>query len=176
MMKIFLTVFLFIFLCGCSPEKTENVNTKTFYDLRGYFTSEAERLKAENIYVQKTVYKNGESEQKTISNLDWLKEFDLFISNDINKPAWIKSYREIKTDTLISYTPIDSNLTVKSLQIRQVNGVAHSIYLHRYSKNSLYTSNEKFYYFPDSLYRIERNQQVRWLGETIYKIEGKLLK
>jgi hypothetical protein len=40
--------------------------------------------------------------------------------------------------------------------------------------NSLFQTREKLTYYPDSLYRIQRKQHVRFLGTNDYLIEGKL--
>ncbi len=175
-MKNFLKISLLILVCGCTSAPKIDTQHQTFYDISGYFTSEAKRLTERKASVQKTVRKNNETEQKILSNIDWLKELDLFISSDINKPAWLRSYIETRSDSIIRYSPIDSNLKIKSIIIKELNGDIQSVYIQKYTKNFLYTSSEELFYYPDSIYKMTRVQKVIWLGETTYAIEGKILK
>ena len=68
-------------------------NAKTaFFDLKGYFKIEIERLKKDVKQVKKTVTVNGKSEEKTLDSLNFEEELAPFIASDINRPAWSDYY------------------------------------------------------------------------------------
>lgn len=84
---------LSFFLFACKNETPQYNGQKTaFFDLKGYFKTEIERLKKEVKKVQKTVTLNGKSEQKILENLNFEEELAPFIASDINRPAWSDYY------------------------------------------------------------------------------------
>jgi hypothetical protein len=168
--KLFLVFgLLAIGLASCRPE----IKKANFFDLSGYFTKEAARLKADNKLVFKTVEHNGDSESKKILIRDWDAELSLFKNSDINKPAWAGSYEVHGDGGLTIYMAKDTNLRTRKLMIRQEDGKVKWIVIYNHTpKNLLYDSFEKLTYIPDSLYLIEKRQSVRVLGINRYRIKG----
>ncbi len=162
---------LAIGLASCRPE----IKKANFFDLSGYFTKEAARLKVQNKPVLKTVEQNGTSESKKILIRDWDAELSLFKNSDINKPAWSSSYEIHGDGGLIIYLAKDTDLRTRKLMIKQENGNVKWIVIYNHTpKNMLYDSFEKLTYIPDSLYLIEKRQSVRVLGINRYRIKGLL--
>src|SRR5215469_10670175 len=77
---------------SCKSDSGAAKDTTKFFDLKGYFASEAARLNKLNPNVDKTaIYNHQTEEQKTHIN-NWASELSMFSGSDINKPAWRLSY------------------------------------------------------------------------------------
>ena len=86
-------ICLFFFLNACQNTTPQYKNGKTaFFDLKGYFKSEIERLKHDVKQVKKTVTVNGKSEEKVLDSLNFEEELAPFAASDINRPAWSDYY------------------------------------------------------------------------------------
>lgn len=145
-------------------------------DLKGFFTSEAKRLKQGQVKVDKTVSRNGISESREGIIPDWEREVQLFTESDINKPAWNKSYKVTASDSAILYSVLDSGLRTRSVSIRKDNqGRIREISISNSTRNELYQTSEELTYIPDSMYRIVKKQDVIILGRNEYEIKGLLL-
>jgi hypothetical protein len=157
---------------GCKPEVKQSNGSLKYFDLAGYFKTEAARL-ARHKPILKTVSYNGKPETKSILIKNWMRELDLFSSSDINKAAWKDSYKVAKSNDSIVYTAIDTSLhtgkIVITLKATQVKGII----INNFTKNMLYETSEKLMYYPDSLYYIEKHQHVRLLGTNSYQITGR---
>jgi hypothetical protein len=81
--------------CQNTPPQYNGQKT-AFFDLKGYFKTEIERLKTDVKKVKKTVTLNGKSEEKILENLNFEEELTPFIASDINRPAW-SDYYMVKT-------------------------------------------------------------------------------
>src|SRR5690554_2017290 len=162
---------LFLFISCSRSEKTEFINS-AYFDIKSYFINEASLLNSRKLLVLKEVSRNEEKETKSISIQDWEKEFDLFIQSDINKPSWTSSYKVENHGDTMFYKALTPNLRTQSIQIIKTNNEVNAILIKNESLNTLYKSYEYLSYYPDSIYIIEKVQQVRFLGENKYKITG----
>ena len=168
---MFLTIF---FLAACSGKESID-QPKHFFDLRGYFDKEAKRLQLENPIIQKTVSQNTDSEEKQLRLNDWKTELELFAESDINKPAWKDSYRIIQKGLVTQYLAKDPDLKTRKILIRMSDKTTISqISIVNKSDNALYSSIEQLDYFPDSLYSIQKKQNVRVIGENFYAVSARL--
>lgn len=157
-----------------SPSEVQAVNHATpYFSLEDYFRSEAARLQQLAPTITKTVSKNGETEQRSIRIDDWLDELALFIDSDINKPAWQNSYRIDSTKTSVTYTSLDRKLRTGQITVeKRPDGTIKHIGVANRVDNMLFQTNEQLDYYPDSLYSIIRQQQVRIIGESQYTVTG----
>lgn len=165
-----------LLLWGCSkPSVTETQAKDTyFFDLKGFFHNEEERLNSGGKPVKKTVSKNDVMEEKRVT-IDWQRELELFRESDINKPAWKHSYRTVSKGNTIAYIAKDNSLKTRSVRIEQgSDGKIRHIQIINKTSNFLYSSVEKLNYFPDSAYSIEKEQSVRLIGNNHYIISGRL--
>lgn len=176
--KIVLCLFLAINLFSCSQKEAELSNEEYFFSLKNYFEKEAQRLTSEHALVLKEVKRNAESEEKEIEIQDWNKEFGLFIESDINKLSWKDSYQEIvrhnasgNLDTLV-YKSKDPKLRTQEILIVKDDKQIKEIAIKNSVKNYLYSSIEELKYYPDSLYEINKKQEVILLGTNAYYISG----
>jgi len=172
--KLLCTAFLLLFLAACKPDIKETGTTKTYFDLKGYFTVTASNLGAHNKPVFKTVIHNGNIESKKVIIANWEQELSLFTSSDINKPAWKDSYEVQNTPNAIFYRTKDDDLDTKEITINKSGDKIKWIIIINHTKNPLYETKEKLTFIPDSMYRIEKTQKVRLLGLNRYDIKGML--
>lgn len=166
-----------LLLPAWSCSNTENTSTiqrtAPYFSLADYFGEEAERLQQNNPKIAKTVSKNGEQEEKRTQVTDWKDEFALFIDADINKPAWQNSYQVDSTGSSVTYTSTDPTLRTQEIHVeRSKTGKVSHIRIINQASNMLYQTDEKLDYYVDSLYRIDKQQHVRIIGESHYTVTG----
>src|SRR5690606_35407912 len=102
------------------------------------------------------------------------KEFSLFAGSDINKPAWTSSYETSHTGDTLIYRALDPNLRTQLIRIILSADSVRMVYIKNREKNALYKSVEELLFYPDSLYRIDKRQDVLFIGINEYRIEGHL--
>lgn len=164
---------LLLSACAGDPGRKEKREIY-FFDLRGFFEKEAERLNAANKTVPKMVSRNNVTEKKRVQ-LNWSRELELFTESDINKPAWKSSYRIRTGKDITEYIATDSNLKTRSVLIeKDGKGKIRHIQIINKTSNFLYTSTENLNYYPDSVYSIEKTQSVRLMGSNHYIISAPL--
>lgn len=169
-----LTIFILLYAASCTEDKKAPDNQNAYFDIGGFFTTEAVRLNKETPQVLKFVNHNGKMEEKTVKITDWKRELDLFISSDINKPSWKNSYRIEKNKNVTIYTALDTNLKVQQIRLQRKGKKIASIEINNRVDNEIYTSKETLNYYPDSLYTITKDQSVKGLGDNTYEIKGKI--
>ncbi len=162
------------FLPACKPAIKEEGVVAKYFDLKAYFKADAARLSRIKKSTLKTVNHNGATESKEVTINDWERELSLFSEADINKPAWRDSYKIQTTPTIVIYTAKDDDLKTREIIVNKTADKVKYIVIYNYTKNILYYTKEKLTYWPDSLYKIEKTQQVRLLGLNKYVITGKL--
>ncbi|MFA6946689.1 MAG: hypothetical protein WC220_12390 [Pedobacter sp.] len=171
------TIILFlIFISSCTnlEEKPEKAK---YLDIKGFFEAEIERLSHQKALVNKSVRQNEVYEVKTGLTVDWNNELSLFIASDINKPAWRDSYTIRENDNSVSYLAIDTSLRTRSVLIKKGhNGRPVYFRIKNITLNNLYESSEELTYVPDSVYSIDKNQKVRFMGKNSYQIRGIVVK
>jgi hypothetical protein len=171
-----LSILFLIFISSCS--NPEEMKTKTaFFDIKGFFESEVKRLTNRKSTVNKSVRQNEQSEIKKNLSVDWANELALFIASDINKPAWKDSYKISGDSVHLSYVAIDTNLRTRSVEIK-IDQQGRTVFfkIKNITRSKLYESSEELTYIPDSIYTINKNQIVRFLGKNTYQISGTVLK
>ena len=171
-----LFILLTVFITACTG-RTEIKPESSFFDVKGFFESEAKRLTINRKIVDKSIKQNDLSEIKKGISVDWENELALFIASDINKPSWIDSYKINRDSVQVTYLAIDTNLRTRFLVIKKdKQGRAVYFRIKNITRNKLYESSEELTYIPDSIYTINKNQRVRFLGNNNYQISGKVLK
>ncbi|WP_152439727.1 hypothetical protein [Arcticibacter svalbardensis] len=132
------------------------------------------RLSAANPTVLKKVIHNGISEEKQVKIPNWKNELDVFSASDLNKPSWRDSYNiKVNVNGLV-YTTLDSTLKIKRIRINKSGNRITSIDIESQVSNEIYNSTELLNYYPDSLYKIKKTQQVKLIGTNTYQINGKI--
>src|SRR5690554_1983523 len=171
----FKMIFLGLMLSfsSCINTEAEAVQEEYFFSLKNYFESEAQRLTNQQSVIQKEVKRNATSEEKEIEIEDWKKEFGLFIESDINKISWRDSYQEIRHQDTLIYQSKDPELRTQEIVIIKENEQIKEISIKNIVKNYLYNSVENLVYFPDSIYQVNKTQDVIVLGANKYEISGR---
>lgn len=165
---------LLIACCAaCNLKEQEKVNAKTYFDLAGYFHQEAMRLTRKNATINKTVIVNDQLESKKIK-VNWLAEFDTFISSDINKASWKGEFKLVKTPDLNTYIAESNKIPIKKIEIGYRKQQIAFIKIFIVNANSLYTSTDSLSYYPDSLYQIKKRQHIKLMDEKQYQVTGKI--
>lgn len=156
---------------ACKPDVT--VNNAQYFDVKGYFGHEADRLTKQHPRVKKTVKHNLDDESQDIAIASWKDELGLFAGSDINKPAWRSSYAVIKRGNTTIYKAKQPDLKTRSITVVNNGKSIRSILIVNHTSNLLYSSTEKLMYYPDSAYHISKVQHVRLLGANSYDIDSK---
>lgn len=161
--------------CTSSDTKPVSGSVDSYFSLEDFFLNETNRLTKLARSVDKTVSRNGRNEKRHVKIDDWKSELALFIDSDINKPAWQNSYRIDSTDRSVIYTSTDPKLRTQKIIIeKQESGKVTHIAIDNRTGNMLYQTAEQLDYYPDSLYRISKRQQIRFIGNSQYLIIGVL--
>lgn len=167
-----LGIFLLAF-CACTS--SEELREKGIYfDLNQYFKQEVLRLNNSKTVVDKTVFVNGEKEQKQVRVKNWIKEFEIFTDADINKASWRGLFKSSITPDMETYTSNDQKIPVKKLVVGKSDGKVRFVKIYIENNNGLYRSHDSLSYFPDSLYQIKKTQKIKLLDQKTYEIIGRL--
>jgi hypothetical protein len=161
-----------LFLTACSFSTKTKEQAVNYYNLQKYFSEEAARLNKSKLEIIKTVKHQDVSETQNIKIEDWSQELALFIESDINKAAWKNSYQKDSTSTKITYTAKEENLRIRKIVILLKQNKPFKISITNQTKNNLYYTKEELTYIPDSIYQIDKYQDVKVLGVNNYKVLG----
>lgn len=163
-------------LTNCRSDEKGSGGGVRYFDIKGYFTAETAKLRTENKPVSKTIIHNGVTETKKVAIGNWDQELESFTGGDINKPAWKNSYTTSTGDGITLYKAAEPDLKVREIIVKKDAGKIKWIVIYTKTENILYKNIEKLSYYPDSLYRIEKSQHVRLMGNNNYKITGIIVK
>lgn len=172
-MRKIIICFWVMFCCSCTLKDQGQQTAPSYFDLDSYFKSEAKRLTKTNPPITKSVGVNGEVEQKTMQISNWEKEFESFISADINKASWRGSFNVKKDSTSAIYVTENEKIPVKKLEISYRNDKIQGIKIFISNTNALYTSKDSLSYYPDSLYQFNKTQRIQLMKEKKYRITGR---
>jgi len=164
---------LLLFASSCNLKEQDKSNATAYFDLAAYFKKEAARLTKLDLTFNKSVLVNGTKEEKKVKISNWKKEFDTFSSSDINKASWRGSFKLNKTEGEEIYTSANDKIPVKKLQISYQNDKIKAIRIYIANSNDLYTSKDTLTYYPDSLYQINKTQQIKLMDQKKYIITGR---
>lgn len=163
-----------LLLSSCQNDKTVQHQQGSNLSLDSFFNAEIEKLTKANPIVEKTVIKDSDQEVKSLQISNWQNELSGFIAADITKNADPNLYSFKEEDCLTIYQAKDPQLAIQYLAVeRDLSGKIQQVVIERKVDNSLYSSNEKLTYNVDSIYEIEKNQDILILGKSHYKILGK---
>lgn len=184
MMMIYLknlTGFIFVLgmllACGTSEK---SIQKNTYFAWSAFLKQQINGYANSNQKVHKTVVLDGKKEVKIVSNLDWEKEFALYLEADLNKPAYEKSYDNLSEPGFYWYSlKKDENLPVKKMIIH-LDAVERpaKVEIEISQKNFLFETRKKLFMnfqraHSNVLYR--RNAAVFLAEPTSYKILGVLI-
>ena len=171
-MRFFVPILGCLILFSCGQSQNKGQASPSYFDLKGYFEQEINRLSTTETSVSKTVSRNDHPETRQIQPA-WETELSLFAEADINKPAWKNSYRTHSEAGYIEYTALEDNLKTRRIKISREGSRIKSIHITNSVSNFLYSSVEHLAYYPDSMYVIKKEQKVKILGTNHYLVTGR---
>jgi len=167
-------LFTAVILSCNSTSSVKNSNLKDkHFNIPNFIQHEIDSLKQLNPTIKKTVFKDTVEETKSLPIKNWENEFSSFKSIDLNKSAYTDF---IKVDTLenvleYSFSNPDLDLSCVRISLDQ-NGNPHMISIQKKVKNNLYRTSEILVYEKNKFYMVEKNQDVKVMGENYYKVLG----
>ncbi|MFP5081958.1 hypothetical protein [Pedobacter sp. JCM 36344] len=165
---------LLFLICSCkSPTDKEQISKSEYFDIKGYFEAEISRVSKLKPSIKKTVAVNGILETKTIKIKDWKHELSAFSDADINRASWKGLFIVSKMDTMETYLSENDKVTVREVTVKLRKGQVYKISIVIQNKNMLYDSVDSLIYVADSLYRVKKQQNIKFLSTKNYLIEGK---
>lgn len=172
MKKLILGGFVLL-LFSCGQRESKQTSTPNYFDIAGYFAAEATRLQKANPTVEKQVFAKGEIEKKPTKIADWKIELAGFNNADINKASWRGEFATTSDGNTIIYTTANPKIPIKKVDIIKINDQVKGIKIIKSTQNSLYTSTDTLFYFPDSLYTVQSEQKIKLLSKKKYLVIGK---
>lgn len=113
------------------------------------------------------------------SEINWEKEFAIFLECDINKPAYFANMEIIQA----TYDPVESStiykskskkLNIQSLKIVSFNGVTSDVSIQINKSNLISNTTIDAYYTSGVRYSIIGKQTIKQLGEkNEFWVEGR---
>ncbi|MBT8196774.1 MAG: hypothetical protein HKO56_01360 [Bacteroidia bacterium] len=180
-MRILFYFILVLFLAFSSCSNSSPVQQEKYYfDLISYFNTQVDELNNLNPDVHKSITKNGEMEEKTISDIDWQQELMAFVQADINKPAW-KSLYEVDTTVVsnglvIKYAASDEKLTTRSLEVSISNENEISrIEINTQPDKKIYFANTNMVYVPGKNYSIQTEQNLVLFDKDNFNVKATII-
>lgn len=176
----YLAFFGLLLFFGCQSQ-TEQTPQQTafdpnYFDLKGYFEQEIDRLQQANMTVRKRVTINDQSEEKTLDTLDFEQELEVFVESDINEPDWLDKYQvdssfQDNQLTKLEYQALDEQLRTRRLEIAFANDQVKRIDVQKGGKSQVAGSEQRLTYLPDSGYTITSRQYTILSKDDSLRIE-----
>lgn len=173
-------ILIFGLLLACSG--SENMLPKNNYFAWSAFLQQQIKGYAKtNPRVHKTVVLDGQKEIKIISNVDWVKEFALYLEADLNKPAFAMSYDNLSDRGFYWYSlKKEEDLPVKKMIIHlDAMERPSKVEIDISQKNFLFETRKKlFMNFSNGriqTYYIEGMQKFFLAEPTNFKLLGVLI-
>jgi len=122
-------ILVALLLSSCKQEK--EIEQKKYFDLKKLYTSIIQELKVEKPQVEKHWQIGSKKESKTTNDIDWEKELSLFLDADLNKSAYLNSYKiSEKAGTKTYILKSGERLPVKKMVITEKpNKLSTEIYV-----------------------------------------------
>jgi len=166
--------FLLLLSLGCiNDTEVAQQRELTYFDIKGYFEGEVSRLSKIKPSIHKSVEVNDSLERKQLRITDWRKELSIFSDADINRASWKGLFSVNKQQGSETYVSDDDKIPVKEIKITFDQKHLKSLLIIIKNSNSLYTSQDSLFYYPDSLYRVKKVQHIKLLKEKHYEIKGR---
>lgn len=164
-------------LLACGNEESSSIaSAKTsYYPIHQFFSDEVSKLKIQNPIVDKTVWKEKESENQKLTIKNWEEELGNFLSVDLNKPAYDQQFQVDTLGDTIRYRAINSELEIQLVElVFNAAKIPQRISIRKSTNNTLYSNVEELVFEPGKYYTVKKEQTILLLGKNKYQIEGKI--
>ncbi len=179
----FFAVFFLILFESCSSESkpVSAKVVKSFFDLKGYFEGEVQRLHSFG-KARKIVMADGKHEERIIDNVHFERELDAFSSSDINRPPWSDKYtvdsifnEQMELVQLVIKAD-DEKLKTRKVTVDFERTIIAKVDIENNTSSSIATSSQRLIYQPAIGYSIESHQKVTMAGgDQVFKVEVQFL-
>jgi hypothetical protein len=164
-MRVVVILLFYSLIAGCTSYGV--LEKSPYFNLDSLLSNNLLLLTESSMNIQKTGKVNGVIEERIISpdSAEWVKEFEVFRSVNINKPGTVNAYEKSETTSTITYQ-------LKPSEKQQ--GVISQMLT--YDEDRKLVSFEAFFKEENSLYQSERSYLVTFNSDqTIgsYQLEGR---
>lgn len=145
MKKIYLLVLAIVMLISCNIKNSNQVQQKVkpYFDVESFVKKQIDLLSKKNAVISKEVVLNGQTETKTIENINWEKELQLFLEVDINKPVLVGSYEIIKEQDKTIYKAKEETLKIQQIIIQKSGENIKNLEIFVKEENALFHFSKK---------------------------------
>lgn len=171
-----------LLLLQCNRNEGEIV--EKHFSTSDYFNQQTEKLIHKPVILIKTAFLNEKSGIDTINSenwgkKEWQKEFSVFKSADINKPALLGQYdiETIEENGVVTeiYSARSQKARTRKLTVEMSDGIVTQLEMTIKDENFIYKSDQLLMYFPDSLYIIKSKQDVLLDSENRMEVVVKII-
>ena len=172
-------------LLACDNVAKPTTQPAVYYDVASFVKAQIDLLTKEKLTVSKAMVIKGQRQTKMTTDVNWVRELELFTQADINKPAFRGSYAISRPDSLTYWYTLrpGEKLTVQSLSVH-VDPLTH---LPRQIEALLTTANPLYHSERHILlesgpgpgnrwqvrhYRMNGFQQLTFFGKNDFAVEG----
>jgi hypothetical protein len=179
MTKYLLLAVAFCCCLSCSRQERQQDADKEFlpfFDVKGFFQEEIDRLAAGGFQIRKTVTIDGQTDTKTLDSLDFSDELRIFLNSDINRVAWFDKYR---VDSLYSgnslerltYTALEEKLKTREITIGFQDGQVEEMGVLNRIKTAIATAEQTLAYRPATGYSISSKQTIAFSKDRSFTVD-----
>lgn len=184
---LFLQILCLCFLLGSCDINRPSQELSIYFGLKSLFEQQIGILSELEPVVIKKVTLDNQSEEFELQpdSNQWIKELEVFLESNINKPSLVGAFDETDEDNRLNYQRKDQlEDGVKSFEVIFYNSsdIPKEISISSSTNNSLYTSSRslKLWFNNNdgkpllSAYEIAGNQTILSKNATAYRLEAEL--
>ena len=167
----FLMIFTVVLVWACNDADApveSRINTKPYFDLKGYFEQQISQLKTSQPKAVKKVSIGAKTEEITTDTLDYAQELRIFTDSDINKPAWLDKYTidSVKNTggnlQAISYKANTDDLKVRLIEVNFSQDTITRIYIVNRLNTAVADADQELVFMPGKGYKLGARQKVAY--------------
>jgi hypothetical protein len=140
------------FVWSCTSTENNQTSESVYFPMKDYFEVKSQEL--DSTFLVKEITINGEKEriEKIMRTEEWMRELELFIQADINRPNLAKSYETKRSEEyLIHELKPGEKAKIQKIVVRYEDGVIKELSFHAKSENPFYKSETRGVIFNQSI-------------------------
>lgn len=170
-----LSVICICFLISC----TEQITEKKFFDVPDYMEKQIKLIRNNTSTIAKLAVYNGDTSlhKLNVRDVNWEKEFAIFLETDINKPIYYANMTIISDDSnhKTTYLAKSNQLKIQKVQVEYYPNKRSMVKIEINKNNLISVTKIQALYISDSLYTISGEQQIKNLGDrNTFFVKGEL--
>jgi len=169
-MKNIKCIWLLPVICICFfGSCTKKTADKKFFDVPGYFENEIKSIKNYSSTITKLAVYNADTsyEELNVKDVNWEKEFAIFLETDINKPNYYANMTTVSENFghRITYQATSDKLKIQKVVVEYRPDTNRMVEISIHKNNLISVTEIHAIYIPDSLYSISGEQKIKNLGD-----------